>query len=182
MTLDLWLVRHGETEWNLAGRFCGWSDPPLTAGGRSQAGALRRVLASRLFDSCSSSPSIRSIETARLAYGEPAADERLRELNFGDIEGFTWMECSRDVQQRLSDYETFEAPNGESVGQLSDRVIQLLRELGPGRHLVFTHGGVIRLLLGRAGVADYPGLGTISHLLMTFDDSTPQWQCSLANV
>lgn len=166
MTRELWLVRHGETEWNAAGRFCGRSDPPLTDRGRTQAASLRPELRDREFVSCLSSPSLRAIETARLAYGEPAIDERLRELDFGDVEGRTWMECSDDLRRKLADYETFEAPNGESVAQLSARVAALLAELGAGRHLVFTHGGVIRLLLGRVGVTTFPGLGTVSKVTL----------------
>jgi probable phosphoglycerate mutase len=166
VTRELWLVRHGETKWNAAGRFCGRSDPPLTERGRSQARELRPALRNREFDSCLSSPSVRSVETARLAYGEPALDARLHELDFGDIEGVTWTECSDDLRRKLADYEAFAAPNGESVAQLSDRVTELLDELGAGRHLVFTHGGVIRLLLGRAGETGFPGLGTISKVVV----------------
>ena len=178
LKLDLWLVRHGETEWNVAGRFCGRSDPPLSQKGRSQAQALRKPLTALRFDSFVSSPSKRAVETARLAYGDPLLDERLRELDFGLIEGSTWMDCSADVQERLRDYDTFHAPNGESVAQLSERVHEALLELGSGRHLVFTHGGVIRLLLGRAGVTSYPPVGSISQLKLTVEDGVPNsWKC-----
>lgn len=181
--LDLWLVRHGETEWNAAGRFCGWSDTPLSQRGRAQARALRKPLTDQRFDSFVGSPSIRAVETARLAYGDPILDERLRELDLGDIEGSTWMDCSADVQERLRDYDTFQAPNGESVSQLSERALEALRDLGSGRHLVVTHGGVIRLLLGRAGVTRYPDVGSISRMQLTFEDGVPErWECSLLTV
>jgi 2,3-bisphosphoglycerate-dependent phosphoglycerate mutase len=179
LKLDLWLVRHGETEWNAAGRFCGWSDPPLNPEGRSQASALRKPLTALHFDSFVSSPSKRAAETARLAYGAPLLDERLRELDFGLIEGSTWMDCSADVQERLRDYDTFQAPNGESAAQLSERVLEALLELGSGRHLVFTHGGVIRLLLGRAGETSYPPVGSISRLQLTVEEGVPySWKCA----
>jgi 2,3-bisphosphoglycerate-dependent phosphoglycerate mutase len=179
LKLDLWLVRHGETEWNAAGRFCGWSDPPLNPEGRSQAQALRKPLTALHFDSFVSSPSKRAAETARLAYGAPLLDERLRELDFGLIEGSTWMDCSADVQERLRDYDTFQAPNGESAAQLSERVLEALLELGSGRHLVFTHGGVIRLLLGRAGETSYPPVGSISRLQLTVEEGVPySWKCA----
>jgi probable phosphoglycerate mutase len=155
-TLEVWLVRHGETDWSTAGRFCGWSDPPLNDGGRAQARALRAILEGERFDSVVSSPSIRAVETARLAYGEPVTDERLRELDFGDLEGSTWAECPDDVRAQLADYETFAAPRGESVGALTARIADALRALGTGKHLVVTHGGVILGLLRRAGVEGYP--------------------------
>jgi probable phosphoglycerate mutase len=167
--LDLWLVRHGETDWSAAHRFCGWSDPPLSERGRAQARALRADLERRTFDSVVSSTSIRAIETARLAYGEPRPDERLRELDFGDIEGTTWLDCSPEVRAALADYETFSAPNGESVAQLMERVTACLRDLGPGDHLVVTHGGVIRFLLGRAGITDYPPLASLRRVHLAFE-------------
>ena len=166
MKLDLWLVRHGETDWNAAGRFCGWSDPALSDRGRAQARSLGKLLRDWRFDSFVSSSSIRAVETARLAYGDPAVDVRLRELDFGDLEGCTWAECSVEVQQSLREYGTFQAPNGESVAQLSARVLQAVGELGSGRHLVVTHGGVIRSLLGPASVTRYPGPASISQVVL----------------
>jgi broad specificity phosphatase PhoE len=156
VTAEIWLVRHGETDWTAARRFCGWSDPPLNERGRSQARALRSSLTGVAFDRVVSSSSIRAVETARIAYGDPATDDRLRELDFGDIEGTTWDECAPDVRATMLDYETFGAPRGETVSALMTRVSAALRDLGDGRHLVVTHGGVIRGLLGRAGVTDYP--------------------------
>ena len=169
VTLNLWLVRHGETDWSAGHRFCGWSDPPLSERGRVQAMALRSEFEGRTFDSVVSSTSLRAIETARLAYGEPRPDERLRELDFGDIEGTTWRGCSPEIKQALADYETFEAPNGETVVQLIERVTGALCDLGPGSHLVVTHGGVIRFLLGRAGITDYPALASLSRARLTVD-------------
>ena len=167
MKLDLWLVRHGETDWTAAGRFCGWSDPALSDRGRAQARNLGKLLRGRRFDSFVSSSSTRAVETARLAYGEPAVDVRLRELDFGDLEGCTWAECSVEVQQSLRDYDTFQAPNGESVAQLSARVLQAVGELGSGRHLIITHGGVIRTLLGHISVTRYPEPASISHIVLS---------------
>jgi probable phosphoglycerate mutase len=167
VTVEVWLVRHGETDWTAARKLCGWSDPPLNARGRAQARALRASLAGVDFDSVVSSSSARALETARLAFGEPSADERLRELDFGEIEGTTWDECPPDVREQLLAYETFAAPRGEAVSALMVRVGSALRDLGPGRHLVVTHGGVIRGLLGRAGVTGYPGPATIHRVRLT---------------
>lgn len=173
VTTELWLVRHGETDWSAAHRFCGWSDPPLSRRGRAMAEALRSELEGAGFDSVVSSTSQRAVETARLAYGEPRMDERLRELDFGDLEGLTWKDCAPEIREQLLDYETFRAPNGESVEQLIGRVTEALRELRPGRHLIVTHGGVIRFLLGRAGITDYPGLATLHRITVTLDPTSP---------
>lgn len=161
VTIEVWLVRHGETDWTTARKFCGWSDPPLNERGREQATALRASLEGAAFDSVVSSSSIRAIETAQLAYGEPRIDERLRELDFGELEGTTWTDCAPEVRDALLAYESFVAPRGETVAGLMERVDAALRDLGSGRHLVVTHGGVIRGLLGRAGVTDYPQPATL---------------------
>lgn len=171
---ELWLVRHGETEWNSAGRFCGWSDPPLTEQGRAQAAALKNDLANHYFDAFVSSPSIRAVETARLAYGEPRIDDRLRELDFGRMEGTTWADCSVELQEKMRDFDSFQAPDGESVRQMSERVMRALGDLGPGRHLVVTHGGVVRFCLGGAGVTAYPQLASISRIRVAVTPEGPQ--------
>jgi probable phosphoglycerate mutase len=167
VTVEVWLVRHGETEWTVGRKFCGWSDPALNDRGRAQARALRPVLAEIAFDSVVSSSSLRAVETARLAYGEPVVDERLRELDFGELEGLSWAECSEDVRAQLLEYETFCAPEGETVAALMERVAAALRALGDGRHLVVTHGGVIRGLLGRAGITDYPQPASVHRVRIT---------------
>jgi 2,3-bisphosphoglycerate-dependent phosphoglycerate mutase len=179
VTLDVWCLRHAETDWTAAGRFCGWSDPPLNQRGRLQARSLQKVLHPIEFDSVVSSPSIRAVETARLAYAEPRPDPRLCELDFGDLEGLTWSECSPEMRERLLDFDAFAAPHGETVPLLAERVLAALADLGPGRHLVVTHGGVIRLLLGRAGNGAYPPPAGISRVRMGLEvNGGVLWACS----
>ncbi|HEY7875528.1 MAG TPA: histidine phosphatase family protein [Actinomycetota bacterium] len=168
-TLELWLVRHGETDWSTARRFCGWSDPPLNGRGRAQARAVAESLAGTSFDTVVSSSSARAIETARLAYGEPVTDDRLRELDFGELEGLTWDECSPDMRAQLADYHAFVAPKGEAVRDLMTRVTSALRELGAGRHLVVSHGGVIYGIGALAGIDDYPAPGSLRRVAITLD-------------
>jgi probable phosphoglycerate mutase len=151
MSVGLWLVRHGETDWGATSRFTGWTDIPLNATGRAQARALRPLLAAHRFAAVWSSDLRRATETARLAGVEPATDARLRELDFGDLEGRTWSELSTDEQQGLLDFDGFQAPNGESVDALQARVLDFVDSLGDGEQLVITHGGVIRMLLHMAG-------------------------------
>ncbi|HNR00235.1 MAG TPA: histidine phosphatase family protein, partial [Trueperaceae bacterium] len=87
--VELWLIRHGETEWNRQGRIQGHSDNPLNDLGRAQARALGGRLAVVRFDRIYSSDLGRAIETARLVFPDRAieTDVRLREVSAGVLEG-----------------------------------------------------------------------------------------------
>lgn len=150
MTLELTLVRHGATDLSDAGRFSGWTDVALNERGRAQALALRDRLSSD-YDGIWSSDLLRATETAAIASVIAAPDHRLRELDFGELEGTTWDGCAPDVRRSLLAFDSFEAPGGESTRQLGDRVDEFVASLEPGRHLLFTHGGVIRALLRAYG-------------------------------
>ncbi|WP_018466669.1 histidine phosphatase family protein [Calidithermus timidus] len=148
MSVEIWLVRHGETLWNAEGRLTGWSDVALSKRGEAQARALFPFLAAEPFDSVVASDLSRAVQTARLAYAEPQRRlSALRELDFGRLEGLKWAELAEPHQAALLAFEGFEAPGGESIGQMRSRVYGFLEGLPPGRHLAFTHGGVLRLLL-----------------------------------
>lgn len=152
MTTRLWLVRHGETDWSAAGRLNGWRDVPLNERGRAQARGLADRLRDQRFVATWSSDVKRSTETARLADRSPAIDRRLRELDFGALEGMTWGELDEATQRALIGFDRFQAPGGESVAMLQARVADFIAGLDLGDHLVFTHGGVIRLLMREAGL------------------------------
>jgi 2,3-bisphosphoglycerate-dependent phosphoglycerate mutase len=151
MSGSLWLIRHGATEWSDAGRLNGWTDLPLNERGRQQARSLADPLRTIRFDGAWSSDLVRSTETARLSFGEPVVDPRLRELDFGDLEGRRWEEIANELQRALLDFDGFEAPGGEPVAAFRERVMRFVDGLTPGNHAVFTHGGVIRLLLRATG-------------------------------
>jgi probable phosphoglycerate mutase len=151
MTTRLWLVRHGATDWSEAGRFNGWTDVSLNEVGRRQGERLRARLRATDFEGIWSSDLVRATETARLAAGDAVPDRRLREIDFGDIEGLTWGECPTHVREALVAFDGFEAPGGESVGHLKDRVLDFAEGLPHGDHLVVTHGGVIRVLSRETG-------------------------------
>lgn len=150
----LWLIRHGETVDNAERRLSGWSDVRLTHTGREQARALRSVLAPERFDHVWSSDLQRAVETAKLAWHGPARrDQRLRELDFGALEGRVWDEISEPALSGLLAFDGFDPPGGESLDAFTARVNAFFSELPTGRHLIFTHGGVLRLAL-RAVDAD----------------------------
>jgi 2,3-bisphosphoglycerate-dependent phosphoglycerate mutase len=158
---ELWLVRHGETPTSLGRTLAGWSDVPLTEHGQNQACALRPLLAGERFDGVWSSDLRRAVTTARLAWGEPRQDRRLREMSFGSLEGRLWETLDRGAREALARFEGFAAPGGESFEDLRSRVQSFLDGLPAGRHLVFTHGGVIRLLSREVGEDGFVPTGTL---------------------
>jgi len=158
---ELWLVRHGQTPASRGRTLAGWTDVPLTPAGEVQAVALREVLDGERFEGVWSSDLRRAISTARLAWGEPTPDPRLRELGFGDLEGVAYETMAPRWQEGLLRFEGFAAPGGESFDQLRSRVTSFLDELPGGRHLVFTHGGVVRLLAREVGEDRFVPTGTL---------------------
>lgn len=162
--IELWLVRHGETDWNLNHLLQGWVDTPLNRTGRRQAGELADRLRGRIFTGVWSSDLARAVETARLAYGEPTQDPALRELDFGDIQGSSWQGLSPRMRSSMIAFDGFAAPGGESHQQMEERVVMFLAGLAGGLHLVFTHGGVIRMLRRMCGNDRFPGSCEIVRL------------------
>jgi probable phosphoglycerate mutase len=131
--------------------------------GRHQVSPLRPALDDLEFDSTWASDLSRAIESAEIAVGGATPDRRLRELDFGELEGRTWDECSPAQQEELIGFDGFVAPGGESVAQLESRVRDFIGDLRHGEHLIFTHGGVIRLLGRLAGrnIVAKPGQMTV---------------------
>lgn len=164
MSLELWLVRHGETPCSRDGIIAGWTDVPLTANGVAQAQALRPFLAGECFAGVWSSDLQRTVATARLAWGEATADARLREVNFGEFEGRAWATLDPAVRAAIAAFDGFRPAHGESFDETYARVGAFLAGLADGRHLVFTHGGVIRLLTRAAGRDGFVPTGTVVAL------------------
>lgn len=162
--LELWLVRHGESVRSRDGVLAGWSDVPLTSAGEQQARSLRQFLSNNQFASVWSSDLDRALTTARLAWGEPRTDTRLREINFGSFEGVSWVGLDPAHKQALMDFVDFDFPEGDSEPAVRRRVEGFIGELPAGRHLVFTHGGVIRILSRAAGEDDFVPTGTVLGL------------------
>jgi len=153
---ELLLLRHGETPWSTIGRHTGWSELPLTEGGRRQAEALGRRLAGRAFALVLVSPLVRARETCRLAgYDEVAlVDPDLREWNYGRLEGQT-LEEIRAAHPGWSVWKDG-APGGETIDEVAtraDRVIARAAAAG-GDVALFAHGHLLRVLATRwLGVA-----------------------------
>lgn len=162
--LELWLVRHGETTRSRDGRLAGWADVRLTSRGRDEARSVAPLLAGRSFDGVWCSDLTRARVTARLAWGTASPDRRLREIDFGALERQRWTALESAHRESLMAFEGFRAPGGESLEQLAARVNDFLAGLVAGSHLLFTHGGVIRLLTRQAGEDRFPPTGSVTVL------------------
>ena len=150
MELNLRLVRHGSTGWTAERRYTGHADLSLDWRGRTEAKALSEALCGR-YDSVWTSDLQRCVETARLAGLEATPTSALREFDFGLLEGKTWDELEPATQSALAAFDGFQAPGGESVAAFGERIDCFVDSLVAGRHLLVTHGGVIRHLTRRAG-------------------------------
>jgi broad specificity phosphatase PhoE len=145
---EIWLVRHGETEWSLTGAHTGSSDIPLTENGRAAAAAIARRLAGRSFSLVLTSPLQRARETCRLAgYGDVAqVDSNLREWSYGDYEGRTTAEvrAERPTWSLWADGPQ----GGESIQEVALRARAIVRriETTPGDVLLFAHGHILLIL------------------------------------
>ncbi|HEY9131797.1 MAG TPA: histidine phosphatase family protein [Dyella sp.] len=150
-TLEIWLIRHGETEWSRSGRHTGSTDVSLTEHGIQQARSLASALAAQTFDRVFTSPMGRAIATCREAgLGDDASIEPdLHEWNYGDYEGRT----TADIRQSVPDWTVWNAPtpNGETLAQIQRRanaLIDRLLALNAGRIVLFSHGHFLRVLAG----------------------------------
>ena len=159
MGLTLVLVRHGETDWTTSGRYCGRCDVPLNEMGRSQAATLGH-LAEHTFDSVWTSPLGRCVETAAIMGADAVPVDALVEFDFGAMEGRRWDDLDPTTQAALIAFDGFEAPGGEAVSAFGERIDAFIAGLGAGRHLLITHGGVIRHLLRQAGRDEHVPAGS----------------------
>jgi broad specificity phosphatase PhoE len=148
---ELWLIRHGETEWSAAKRHTGRTDIPLTAMGERQGSALGRHLAGRKFALVLCSPLQRARETCRLAgYADVAAfSDDLMEWDYGAYEGRKTSEI-RNEAPGWSIW-TGGVPGGETVEQVGDRAERVIKRALSvrGEVALFAHGHILRVLTAR---------------------------------
>ncbi|PFG68082.1 putative phosphoglycerate mutase [Propionibacteriaceae bacterium ES.041] len=178
---ELYLVRHGQTEWSQSGRHTGRTDLDLTAVGAMQASALEPLLRGRDFGLVLSSPRLRARHTADLAGfgGRYEVTEDLAEWDYGDYEGLT----SAQIREQVPDWRiwTGAVPGGETaeeVLQRLGRVVDRVRRSGVDRALCFGHGHSLRVLtlawlgLGIEHGASFP-LETASISVLGWEKESP---------
>jgi broad specificity phosphatase PhoE len=158
MARELWLIRHGETEWSLSGAHTGRTDLPLTAEGERKAAGLRARLAGHNFALVLTSPLQRARRTCELAgFGASAQiDPDLLEWDYGAYEGLS----TDDIHRERPGWSLFRdgVPGGETIGQVALRaraVIERAVALSPnaadpnaaeGDVALFAHGHILRIL------------------------------------
>jgi len=158
---EIFVLRHGQTEWNSVGRHQGRLDSPLTDKGRGQAGVQGDLLTSVLLDrsdiTAYCSPQGRAFDTAKIALkrvGMTATmDARLCEISFGKWEGLTfdeiadgWPEITKYADQDMFAWH-FQSPGGETFDDVSARARGFLESL-TGPSVIVTHGITSRILRG----------------------------------
>jgi len=151
---ELWLVRHGETEWSLSGKHTSRTDVALTEHGRRRAEELREFLAGTAFDAVMVSPMRRARETCAIAgFGDVAVvDEGLKEWDYGVYEGRTTAEIRVEIPGwSVWKDEIVGGETVEHVGVRADGVIARAVALGGdgGRVALFAHAHILRILAAR---------------------------------
>jgi broad specificity phosphatase PhoE len=148
MSREIWLIRHGETEWSLSGAHTGRSDIPLTANGEKTAAAVGPLLAGHKFALVLNSPLQRARRTCELAgYGAVSTpDPNLQEWDYGAYEGRT----TDQILQDRPGWVLFRdgVPGGETLEQVAARARLVIdRALqADGDVALFAHGHILRIL------------------------------------
>lgn len=152
--VELWVVRHGETEWSASGKHTSRTDIPLTSLGRARAERLREYLKGVRFDAVFVSPMRRARETCTIAgFGERAVvDDALKEWDYGIYEGKT----TSEIQKEIPNWSVWKDPiiggeTAEQVGQRADAVILRALAAAPvaGKVALFAHAHILRILAAR---------------------------------
>ncbi len=148
---ELWLARHGETEWSLSKQHTSVTDIDLTERGAAQAEALGRRLSDQSFELVLSSPYVRARRSAELAgfAGRIETVEDLAEYSYGGYEGRT----TAEIRAERPDWNLWEdgCPGGENIDEVARRADRVLERVDgvAGSIVVFGHGHMSRVLAAR---------------------------------
>lgn len=188
--MSLYLVRHGETDWNREKRFQSRSDIPLNAAGRAQARRIATCFSQRciVFQCARSSPLERAAETARIVLENTATalvtDQRLTEIALGDFEGCLESDLRRALGTAFDEWRrlnfTRGAPHGETVHEAIDRAAAVLGEIGEAsRHgdvLIVAHQGINMAMMaaisGCSAAEDLAGFKQRNDQVEVWDTAT----------
>jgi broad specificity phosphatase PhoE len=146
-SFDLYLARHGETEWSLSGQHTGVTDLPLTGRGEERARALGARLQGMRFDRVYSSPLRRARRTAELAgFAHPELTDLLREVDYGRYEGLS----TEQIHKENPDWELYRdgSPGGETPHDIYTRACAFVdlatSRQAEGAAIAFAHGHILR--------------------------------------
>ena len=177
---EIWLLRHGATEWSRNGRHTGSSDISLLPEGEAEARALAPLLAGQHFAEVWVSPLQRARRTCELAGlgAQAQLNENLREWDYGSYEGIT----TAEIRQTVPGWSvwTHRCPGGEDAAAVTQRCEALIAQLLAleGNIALFAHGHLLRSLagtwIGQGAVGGkHLALGTGSHSLLGFERENP---------
>ena len=190
--MKLYIIRHGQTDWNVQGRIQGRQDIPLNAAGRSQAQMLAKGMEKRPVTAIYSSPQLRAMETAMALAGNQGVEviplPELVEIGYGDWEGRTASDILTKERKLYEEWwqhpATVAPPGGETLNQVDARCRKawerIKREM-KGDTAVVAHGGtlahfIVHLLEGQPDAAEIV-VGNASITTIEYDPVTGQ--CSL---
>lgn len=173
---QLWLLRHGATEWSINGRHTGTTDLPLLAEGEAEARRLAPVLSRHTFAAVMCSPLQRAQRTCELGgLGSQAQVEtNLREWDYGNYEGIT----TKEIRQTVPNWSVWShgCPGGEDAAAVTARCQRLIDQLLTidGDVALFAHGHILRSLAGTwmeqgAGGGKHLILGTGTYSVLGFE-------------
>jgi probable phosphoglycerate mutase len=169
--VQLWLIRHGETEWSRRGQHTSRTDVPLTANGERQASALRGMLVDVHPVLVLCSPRQRAVRTAQLAgLAVDAIDDDLVEWDYGEYEGMT----TQEIRKAVPGWSlwTHPMPGGETPSQVAARADRVLARAAPrleeGPVVLVAHGHVCRVIGAR-----WIGLRAIDGARVALDTAAP---------
>lgn len=193
MPQKIYLIRHGETEYNKSRRLQGWLDIPLNEVGHTQAKLAAEKLIDHHLDVLYSSDLLRAHETAthiaRLTKQKIHKTFALRETDMGIFAGWAWeSEPDPDREQLWQEFEhardnrvlDWHGHNGESIGEMVERISTFLKELPKhhkGQHVgIVTHGGTINQILEyyelKSSLEGFRMIGNGSVLVLTKQENT----------
>ena len=146
---EVWLVRHGETEWSRSGQHTSTTELELTEHGVEVARTLNDRLEGEEFSLVLTSPRVRARRTAELAgFPDAEVDEDLAEWAYGEYEGITTAEIRETVPGWT--IWTHPTPGGETAEQVTERLDRVIARMqGHDRVLLFSHGHALRALAAR---------------------------------
>lgn len=165
---QIFLIRHGETEWSRTGRHTGRTDIPLTDEGKRRAELLGQTLRDRKF-AVWTSPLERARETCRLAgFNAAEIDDGLREWDYGVFEGRTTL----DIRRETPDWSVWLSPiaGGESLEEVAERARQVITRVTAatdGDIGLFAHGHILRIL-----AACWIGLPPVTGRFLALDTAS----------
>jgi len=189
--MDLYIARHGETQFNIEGRMQGQGkDSPLTHRGRNQAKALGKILDDikdkGAFDIVYSSTAKRASDTAEIAMGvKPAHDPRLVEIGLGDMEGMKYEEGAlafpeTAASRQLCPVDYIPPPNGETLTEMVERVNSFLKDCFEyDKVFVLTHAYTMRVFHACITGKDHDA--SIPEIVKSIDQSPRFNNCDIAH-